>query len=285
MKFIRNTLWRILLLCLVGMSGLAQPAVANQTGEQRIVSLNGAISEIVCALGLEQQIVGVDVTSTFPASLKEKPQVGHNRNISAEGILSLNPTLVLALKKQLTPQLSAQLKSAGIKTVLLKQEFSAAGVREMVLDISEAVNEKISVKEVLARFSSQMKNLNLSPLDRKVLFIYARGAGTMLVSGAGTSVDKVLSLAGARNAVTTFSDFKPLTAESLVAANPDVILMFTDGLKSMGGMNGLLKVPGIAQTRAGINKAIITMDGELLTGFTLRLPIAIKTLHDKIAAK
>jgi iron complex transport system substrate-binding protein len=116
------------------------------------------------------------------------------------------------------------------------------------------------------------------------LFIYARGAGTMLVSGTGTSLDAIIRLAGAQNAVSGFSDFKPLSAESLVAADPDVILMFSSGLQSMGGIEGLLKVPGIVQTTAGKNKKIITMDGELLSGFGLRLPQAVRELHDKIAA-
>ena len=253
------------------------------SGQQRIVSLNGAISEILCALGVEQQIVGVDVTSTYPASLQQKPTVGHNRNISAEGVLALNPTLVLALESQLTPQLEAQLRSAGVKTVLLKQAFSFQGVRDMVKNVAAEVGAIPQAAAVLADYDQAVAALDVSPLSQKVLFIYARGAGTLLVSGTGTSVDKVIALAGASNAVTDFSDFKPLSAESLVGADPDVILMFDHGLQSMGGVAGLLKVPGVAQTRAGQQKKIITMDGELLAGFSLRLPQAISELHHKIA--
>src|SRR5690606_13829300 len=117
----------LILLALAANAGYGRQKAPGE----RIVSLNGAISEVLCAIGLEQQIVGVDVTSTYPASLKAKPQVGHNRNISAEGILALNPTLVLGLKEQLTPQLQAQLKSAGVKTVLLEQSYSADGVRRL----------------------------------------------------------------------------------------------------------------------------------------------------------
>lgn len=104
----------------------------------------------------------------------------------------------------------------------------------------------------------------------------------MMVSGTGTSVDKVIQLTGAQNAVTGFTDFRPLTAESLVAANPDIILLFDSGLKSLGGIDGLLKVPGVAQTAAGRNKKVIAMDGELLSGFGLRLPQAIRELQEKI---
>jgi iron complex transport system substrate-binding protein len=118
--------------------------------------------------------------------------------------------------------------------------------------------------------------------DKKVLFIYARGAGTLMVSGTGTPIASMIQLAGAKNAVTDFADFKPLTAEAMVAANPDIILLFDSGLKSIGGIDGLLKVPGIAQTNAGRNRSIVSMDGELLSGFGLRLPQAIRELQEKV---
>lgn len=103
-----------------------------------------------------------------------------------------------------------------------------------------------------------------------------------MVSGTGTSIDKIITLAGAQNAMTGFADFKPLSAESLVAADPDVILLFDSGLKSIGGIEGLLKVPGIAQTKAGKNKQVISMDGELLSSFGIRLPQAIQELNNKL---
>lgn len=252
--------------------------------QQRIVSLNGTISEMLCALGLEQQIAGVDITSTYPPSLKQKPHVGHNRNISAEGVLALSPTLVLGLQEDMTPQLQEQLHDANVKVALLKQQYTVAGVRGLLQQVARASGAEEQAKEVLKKFDEETSALKTTPLSKKVLFIYARGAGTMLVSGTGTSLDAIIRLAGAQNAVSGFSDFKPLSAESLVAADPDVILMFSSGLQSMGGIEGLLKVPGIVQTTAGKNKKIITMDGELLSGFGLRLPQAVRELHDKIAA-
>lgn len=262
------------------------PAPPNSPGMPlRIVSMNGAISEMLCDLGLEEQIVGVDVTSTYPQSLQSKPHIGHNRNISAEGVLALSPTLVLGLKSQVTPTLQAQFQQAGVKVVLLDQVFSAAGVGEMLTQVAAAVQKSDAADALRQAFDKKMQALKTPALQQKVLFIYARGAGTMLVSGTGTSVDAMIKLAGARNAVQGFSDFKPLSAESLVVSQPDVILMFPDGLQSMGGVEGLLKVPGVAQTPAGRARKIITMDGELLTGFGLRLPEAIRELHDKIQAK
>jgi iron complex transport system substrate-binding protein len=250
--------------------------------QQRIVSLNGNISEILCALGLEQQIVGTDVTSTYPASLQAKPKVGHNRNITAEGVLSLQPTLVLGLDKQVNPALDEQLKAVKVKTVLFQQDLTVEGLRALIRGVAAAAGVAEKAVAVQQQLDKEMAALPGGRSDKKVLFIYARGAGTMMVSGTGTSVEKVIQLAGARNAVTEFVDFKPLAAESLVAANPDIILLFDSGLKSVGGIDGLLKVPGIAQTNAGRNRKIITMDGELLSGFGLRLPQAIRELQEKI---
>lgn len=260
---------------------LTLAAVAGKA-QQRIVSLNGNISEMLCALGLEQQIVGVDVTSTYPVSLASKPKVGHNRNISAEGIMSLQPTLVLGVDNQLNPSLPEQLKAVNLKTEIFKQEYTAAGIRNLLNNVASATGSTGKAPAILQQFDKQMAALPSIKSDKKVLFIYARGAGTLMVSGTGTPIASMIQLAGAKNAVTDFADFKPLTAEAMVAANPDIILLFDSGLKSIGGIDGLLKVPGIAQTNAGRNRSIVSMDGELLSGFGLRLPQAIRELQEKV---
>lgn len=249
--------------------------------QQRIVSLNGAISEILCALGATDQIVGVDITSNYPATLKSKAQVGHNRNISAEGVLALNPTLVLSFDNQINPQLLDQLKAAKVNVVILKQELSVQGTRQLIGEVATAIGQPAKATPIQQTFDKQMAAVKATALHKKVLFIYARGAGAMSVAGTNTSLDKMITLAGAENAV-TFNEFKPLSSEALVAANPDAILMFESGLSSIGGTEGLLKMPGVAQTNAGKNKKIVSMDGELLSGFSIRLPQALQELINKL---
>lgn len=260
----------------------AMGLMAGLSAQERIVSLNGNISEMLCALGLEQHIAGVDVTSTYPASLQTKPKLGHNRNISAEGVLSLQPTLVLGLSGQFNPALTEQLKATKIKTVIFQQDLSVQGTRHLLEEVGRATGTSAKAADLGREFDRQIAALPSSSSGKKVLFIYARGAGTLMVSGTATSIDKMIRLAGGNNAVTGFSDFKPLAAESLVAADPDFILLFDSGLQSVGGIDGLLQIPGIAQTRAGKNRKIISMDGELLSGFGLRLPQAIRELQEKI---
>ncbi|SNR79416.1 iron complex transport system substrate-binding protein [Hymenobacter mucosus] len=248
----------------------------------RIVSLNGTISEIICALGRQPQLVGVDVTSTYPVSLAQLPRVGHNRNISAEGVLALNPTLVVGTTESLKPEVASQLKAAGIAVHLFRQEYSVAGTKQLIKEMAATFGATAQVPAVLARLDADLTKVKRSATAPKVLFIYARGAGTLMVAGQGTSVEKMVHLAGARNAATGFSDFKPLTAEALVAANPDVLLLFDSGLQSLGGTAGLLQIPGVAQTTAGRTGRIIEMDGQLLTGFGPRLGQATAELASKL---
>ncbi|EHQ30768.1 ABC-type transporter, periplasmic subunit [Mucilaginibacter paludis DSM 18603] len=260
-------------------------AISKLAANQKIISLNGTISEILAGLGLEPNIIGTDITSNYPESLKRKPKVGHNRNISAEGIIALQPDVVTGITTEIKPELAAQLKTAGIKLVLFTQDFSADGTRKLIKEVAGAFGAQPQAQKLIAKLDADLaaaNKSNKSGAKPKVLFIYARGTGTMLVAGEGTSVEKMIQLAGGQNAVSGFSDFKPLTSEALVAANPDVILLFSSGMESLGGTAGLLNVQGVSQTNAGRNKKFITMEGELLTGFGPRLGQAVVQLSQKL---
>ena len=136
---------------------------------------------------------------------------------------------------------------------------------------------------LIKQIDEDLKNLKTYDVKPKVLFIYARGAGSLMVAGKNTAMYSMIELAGGKNAVTDFESFKPLTPESLVALNPDAILMFTNGLESLGGMEGIKQIPGIEMTNAGKNKAIIEMDGQLLSGFGVRVGRAIVELNKKFS--
>ena len=238
---------RLLVLSVLLLSTLGAAAAPAP----RIVSLSGTISEIICDLGRQSQLVGVDVTSTYPAALDKLHKVGHNRNISAEGVLAQNPTLVVGTAESLKPEVAAQLKSAGVRVELFKQTYSVEGTRQLINDVAAAFGASAQAPALLKKLDAQLTQVHKPAKAPKVLFIYARGTGTMMVAGQGTQAEKIIQLAGGQNAATGFAEFKPLTAEALVAANPDVLLLFDSGLQSLGGKAGLLQVPGIAQTTAG----------------------------------
>ena len=249
----------------------------------RIVSANGTLSEILVGLGLEKQLVGVDVTSTYPASLDKLPKIGHNRSIAAEGILALNPDVIIYTdQSMLSPTVVKQLNSSGKKVVAFKHEYSREGAIRLIREVGAYFNAKAQAEKMVTALQADLAKIPAPANPKKLLFIYARGTGTLMVSGAGTSLDKMFALAGHKNAVSGFNDFKPLTAESLVAANPDVLVLFSSGLESLEGIEGLLKLPGVASTNAGKNRKVVTMDGQFLTGFGPRLGKAAIELSQKV---
>lgn len=249
----------------------------------RIVSANGTLSEILVGLGLESQIVGVDVTSTYPASLEKIPKIGHNRTIAAEGIISLNPDVIIySDQSMISPAVIKQLAATGKKLVLFRHELSKEGAIRLIREVGVYFNAKAQAEKLVKNLETDLAKVKKQTSSKKLLFIYARGTGTLMVSGTGTSVDRMFLLSGNVNAVTGFTEFKPLTSESLIAANPDVLVLFSSGLESLDGMDGLLKVPGVAMTNAGRNRKIVTMDGQFLTGFGPRLGKAVQELAQKI---
>tara|TARA_Y100000739_G_scaffold177481_1_gene155383 strand:+ start:805 stop:1671 length:867 start_codon:yes stop_codon:yes gene_type:complete len=246
----------------------------------RIVSLNGAVSEIIAGLGYESSIVATDITSNYPESINKLPKVGHNRSIQAEGILAQNPDVVVGIQKELNPKVIKQIKSSGVKVVLFNQENSIEGTKKLIQGVKDSLNFDVkndSLNIIIDESIDKLEKFQKSP---KVLFIYARGAGTILVAGKNTQMDQMISIAGGENAVDDFDSFKPLTAEAIVTANPDVILMFTTGAQSLNGVFD--NVPGIMQTNAGKNKQIITMDGQYLAGFGPRVGKAALELNKKL---
>ncbi|RRB02493.1 heme/hemin ABC transporter substrate-binding protein [Larkinella rosea] len=273
-----------LIIFILIVSGSAYAQGISKT--ERIVSLNGTLTEILCDLGLQHQIVGVDITSTYPAAMDKVPKVGHNRNIGAEAVLALRPTVIVAAKSNgsmdIKPEVLQQFKSAGVKTLLFDQETSVAGTRALINEVAKAVGATAKATAINRKLDADLAKVKKPVKAQKVLFIYARGTGTMMVSGRNTPIEKIVQLAGAQNAFNDFDNYKPLTPEALVVGNPDVILLFTSGLESLGGIDGLLKVQGIAQTNAGKNRRVIEMDGQLLTGFSPRLGLAVQELSRKL---
>jgi iron complex transport system substrate-binding protein len=253
---------------------------------QRIITLSAALTETADALGFSKNIVAVDVTSIYPSYISKLPKVSNNRSVSAEGLISFQPDMVLAPEGSVSKEVEYQLKSAGIRFASFKQEYSVKGAVTFIRQVAAAL-EVPQRGDILAKQTAQKINLAISekktgakPL--KVLFIYARGTGTMMVAGKKSSLSAIIELAGGKNAVTEFEDFKPYSTEALVKANPDVILMFDFGYTSLGGVNSILKMPGMAQTSAGRNKKIVQMEASLLVNFSVRLDQAIIALNSKL---
>lgn len=263
-------------------------ATAQGNTPKRIVSLSGSLTEIVDALGLGANLVAVDVTSDYPSYVKEIPKVSKNRSITAEGIASFRPDIVLGFEGEVSAAILTQFKTLNISCVLFKQEFSEAGLTGLVRQVGQSLNVSTKGNQVADQLSKDLKSAiakGKSSKATKMMFVYARGAGAMSVSGSGTAVDAVIKLAGAQNVMKGFTGYKTYNTEALVQANPEVILLFDFGMSSLGGKDAILKLPGVNLTTAGKNKRIIAMDASLLNGFSMRLPQAIQQLHEKLFGK
>jgi len=257
---------------------------------KRIITLNSALTETVFALGLGSSIVATDVTSESPAAAAKLPKVSKNRSVSSEGLIRYRPDIVLAIEGEVPRAVIQQLRTAGVKFVAIRQQYSSKGALNFIQDVANALGAENQGKTLVNTTQKALQEVELSikkqPFSKTptVLFIYARGTGTMSVAGKGSSIDEIIKLAGAQNAVQEFADFKPYTTEALVSANPDIILMFDFGLSSLGGKEAMLKLPGVRLTNAGKNKRIIQMNGPLLINFSNRLPEAIRELNSAMKA-
>ncbi|SKB62131.1 iron complex transport system substrate-binding protein [Soonwooa buanensis] len=244
----------------------------------KIVSLSGGITEILSALGHESEIVGTDVTSTFPESLKATAKdLGHVRSMTIEPIMAISPTLIMASEKDINPDLLAKMKSSGIKTELFKQEFSVDGTKKLIEEVAKAVGNT-DYQKLNDKIDYDIKQIQPLAKKPKVLFIYARG-NNLMVSGKNTAMSKLIELAGGENAFNDFEDFKPLTPEAVIKANPDILFLFNSGLQGAGGTDAVLKMAGVGQTNAGKNKKVIAMDGGLVSSFGPRLGEAALDLN------
>lgn len=268
------------------LAGGILSSAAAAAPSPRLVTLGGPVTEIVFALGAGEDVVAVDISSTYPPETSGLQKVGYHRTLSAEGILSLRPDLVLGTEEAGPPAALQQLRAAKVPIRLLPVEHSPAGTRRNILAIAKILNRERSGRELVASLDRDLASartlVQASRTAPRVLFLYARGQGTLSVSGSGTAADAMIALAGGVNAVDGYAGYKPLTPEALASAAPDAILLTTGGLESIGGREVLLAQPGISLTPAGKAGRVVTLDDELLLGFGPRLGTGIAELTRRL---
>ena len=244
----------------------------------RVVTLGSAVTEIVHALGRGDRVVGADASSVYPPEgLEGVPRTGYVRDLSAEGVISLDPTLIIGSTDVGPPEVITQVEDAGIPVFIVPEEDSFEGAKtrvELVGRLLDADTEAEGIIAEINRDAEQARELagDLPDEERvRVMFVYARGVGSLNVSGTDTSADAIIRLAGGQNAVTDYQGYRPLTAEAAVAINPDVLLFLDGGLASLGGVESLADVPGLAETSALQNGRVLSFDAVYLLGFGPRV--------------
>jgi len=270
--------------------------VTDATGEAvtvesaaRIVPLWGSLAEIVFTLGLGDRVVGRDVAATF-AEAQHLPLVTRAHDVSAEAVLSLRPTVVLAGTDTGPPEALEQIRRAGVPVVTVAEATSLDDIAPRIRLVADALGVRDAGEELVARTAIQLEDAAADAPDvaarPTVAFLYVRGqAGVSLLGGRGSGADAMVEAAGGTDAGSALGlgPFTPITSEALADAAPDVILMMTDGLRSVGGLDGALAVPGVAQTPAGRDRRIVTIDDELLYSFGPRTPAALRSLTEQLS--
>lgn len=252
---------------------------------QKIITLAGNVTETVFALGLGEQVAGVDSSSLYPVEATEKPQVGYHRRINAEGLLGLSPDLIIATDAAGPPEVVEQIRKSGIPMVVLSSESTLEGAQNRIEQISKLLDKEKEGHLLVWEMQDKIKLVTKPKTPPKVLFIYARGGGTQNVAGLETSANEMIELAGGVNAVTEYTGYKPMNAEAILAAQPDYVLFTARGLESVGGAEEMKKLPGLSETPAAKNDNIISIDDLLLLGFGPRTAEGVLQLSNAIQNK
>lgn len=258
---------------------LALPVMAQET----VVSIGGATTEIVYALGLEAHLVGRDRTSTFPVQAKALPDVGYMRALSPEGVLSVAPDMILAASGAGPAETVDVLKSAGVTYVEIADGYDQHAVHDKIIAVGAALGAEAAAGELAARVDAEISDAQAVAAAhegpaKRVLFILSTEGGRITAAGQGTAADGMITLSGGQNAVEGVEGYKPLSDEAVAIANPDVILMMDRGGNHGAADADLWAMPALRTTTAAANGAVIRMDGLLLLGFGPRTGEAVQTL-------
>lgn len=265
----------------LAVMGFAFAAPLHAEGE-RIVSVGGSTTEIVYALGAGDRLVGADTTSIYPAAADALPDVGYVRQLSAEGLLSLSPDLILAGGEAGPEVALSQTEAAGVRIVKLKEGYTPESVQAHIEAAGIALGRESEAETVNAAFREDIAQVlaDVEKLENKprVLFLLQAGRGGLLVAGDQTAAHAMIELAGGENATAGFTGYKPFSPEAATEAAPDILLVTDQTVEMLGGTEALLSDPALAATPAGESKRIVSMDALYLAGFGPRLAHAVRDL-------
>jgi iron complex transport system substrate-binding protein len=251
---------------------------------QRVIVLANGVAEIIQSLNGQSIMVGRDISSTED-SLSDIPIVTSGHQVLPEKVLALKPDLVI-IDASTGPKAAIEtIRKAGIPVVETPESWSLSDLPAKVRAVGKAVGAYAQAELLVQQMESSLKTsrVNNSP---RVAFLYLRGTSAVyLIGGSGSGADSLLKAVGAVDVGAQNLDrpFNTLTAESLAALNPDLILVMSKGLESVGGVQGLLNLPGVAQTNAGKNAAVIDVDDSLLLSFGPRTPALVQALATAIS--
>ncbi|MFJ3771028.1 hemin ABC transporter substrate-binding protein [Streptomyces sp. NPDC090075] len=254
---------------------------------RRIVPLSGSLSEIVFTLGLGDRVVARDITATFRQAAK-LPVVTRNHDVSAESVLSLKPDLVIAEATSGPEEAVEQIREAGVPVLVVAPAQGLDDVGPRIAAVAGALGVPAAGTELTRRTEARIAAVR-KEVPRaggsgrpRVAFLYLRGSASVyLIGGKGSGATSLLEAAGAVDAGAESGlakDFTAITTEALAKAAPDAILVMTKGLESVGGIDGLVRIPGVAQTPAGMNRRVVSVEDGVLLNYGPRTDQVLRSV-------
>lgn len=253
---------------------------------QRWVSVGGALSEWVSKLGAESKLVGVDTTSQHPESLKSLPSVGYQRQLSAEGILSLKPDVLIGTDEMGPPPVLEQIRGAGVAVEMFSAQPDLASLEATLMHFGRLLGDEAQAAQLFADYQQQLQahqqQVKRAQANQKapgVLLLLGHAGGKPMIAGKDTAADWLLTQAGGQN-LATHSGYKPFSVEALVGLNPEVLVFADRALTGEPARKALMKEnPILASIKAAKDGRIYELDPTLLVGgLGPRLPASLKQL-------
>jgi iron complex transport system substrate-binding protein len=259
------------LFALAPGAGADDVSAQEEAAPGRVVTIGASVTETAFALGAGEAVVGVDTSSTRPAGVRRLPRVGYARQLSAEGVLSLAPAMVLATDDAGPAGVLDQLRSAGVDLRIVEGPASVARAHAGLRMLGEALGRGREAAELQASMDARLADLaeatagtDASDRPRVLFLINPPGAGGLMAAGRNTAAAEMLALAGATNVAADIDGYKPISAEFVVTVAPDVLAVLGGALERSGGVDGLLATAGLGTTPAGSARRVVEVAPELL---------------------
>lgn len=283
--FLTRPLAALLLLAGATSAGAAEPLA----DPSRLVTIGGSVTEIVYALGAGEEIVGRDTTSTYPPEAAAKPDIGYMRQLSPEGVLSIDPSAIITIEGAGPPETMDVLKQAEVEMAVVPEDYSRDGILEKVEMVGALIGRQTEAEALATDIKERLDPLlaanEVRPEEERksALFILSLNGGKVMASGTGTAANGMIEAAGLGNAVGDFPGYKALSDEAIIKAAPDVIIMMDESAGSRAPTNDDIAAnPALSLTPAGEAMAIYRIDPVGMLNFGPRFAENLASLTAEI---
>jgi len=292
-QFLLDDFWKrqggsVMLRILAAVGALLLSAMPAHA-QERIVGLGGDVTEILYAVGAGPKLVATDDASLYPEAASNLPKVGYVRRLSAEGVLSVEPDLIIVSGAAGPPTALDQIRASGVPILSLDTDYTPQGILRKIDAVADAVGRQAegrqlrqSVEQDIARTRQAASVLGENP---KMLFFAATRDGAPRAAGEQTAAHGVIEMLGGTNVFTGQTGYKTLSLEAAVAADPDVIILMTHHADRVGGMAEVRSHPALALTTAAKKNRVVGVDQYTVMQFSPRTPAAVADVIADIAAK